>query len=189
LPWKFDFSDKKVPITWIGAAYRHQPRDVDGESALVKISTIPKGTRSQSWMGPPDLHDYTVVADFLSTQRNGKMADMGLINQRYTLAMMASNELQIRSWTSRLELRFAKTIPFTWQADTWYRMKFQGSNENGQAVLRGKVWPRDSQEPPQWQIEAADATPNTVGSPGMFGNASDAEFYIDNVSVFSNPEK
>ncbi len=35
-------------------------------------------------------------------------------------------------------------------------------------------------------IEAADATPNTTGSPGMFGNASDAEFYIDNVEVYAN---
>ena len=30
---------------------------------MVKVTTIPKGTRSQSWMGPTDLHDYTVQAD------------------------------------------------------------------------------------------------------------------------------
>lgn len=186
LPWSFDFSDKKVPGTWIGAAYRHQPRDLDGESLLVKISTIPKGTRSQSWMGPTGLHDYTVQADFLATERNNKLPDMGLINQRYTLALNATRELQIRSWTSRLELRFAKTIPFNWQAGTWYSMKFLSENAGDQAILRGKVWPRGEAEPTDWTIEAADATPNTVGSPGMFGNASDAEFYIDNVKVYAN---
>ena len=186
LPWSFDFSDKQVPPTWIGAAYRHQPRDVDGESVLVKISTIPKGTRSQSWMGPTTLHDYTVQADFLATEKNGKAPDMGLINQRYTLALNSSQELQVRSWTSRLELRFAKTVPFAWQTGTWYTMKFQSENVDGQAVLRGKVWPRGSAEPAGWTIEAADATPNTIGSPGMFGNASDAEFYIDNVQVRAN---
>ncbi len=142
LPWEFDFTDKQVPVTWIGAAYRHQPKEVDGESVLVKVSTIPKGTRSQSWMGPTDLHDYTIQADFMASEKNGRTPDMGLINQRYTLAMNSSQELQIRSWTSRLELRFAKTIPFSWQAGKWYTMKFQSENVDGQAVLRGKVWPR-----------------------------------------------
>jgi hypothetical protein len=173
-------------MTWIGAAYRHQACEVDGELALVKVSTIPKGTRSQSWMGRTDLHDYTVQADFRASERNGKKPDMGLINQRYTLALNASQELQVRSWTSRLELRFAKTVPFAWQADVWYTMKFQSENADGRAILRGKVWPRDTAEPTAWSIEAADATPNTTGSPGMFGNASDAEFYIDNVQVDAN---
>lgn len=186
LPWSFNFTDKQVPGTWIGAAYRHKPADVESESALVKVSTIPKGTRSQSWMGPTDLHDYTIQADFLATEREGKLPDMGLINQRYTLSLQATQELQIRSWTSRLELRFAKTIPFSWKAGTWYTVKFRGENADGKAVLRGKVWPRDAAEPADWTIEAADATPNTTGSPGMFGNASDAEFYIDNVKVNAN---
>lgn len=183
LPWKFDFADGKVPMTWIGAAYRHQPKELEGEKMLVKISTIPKGTRSQSWMGHPSLHDYVVQADFQATEKNGKIPDMGLINQRYTLAMMAAQQLQIRSWTSRLELRFAKTIPFSWKAGQWYTMKFESENRDGKAVLRGKVWPRGTAEPSEWTIEAEDGTPNVTGSPGMFGNASDAEFYIDNVQV------
>jgi outer membrane protein assembly factor BamB len=186
LPWTFDFNDKKVPPTWIGASYRHQPKDFDGESVLVKISTIPKGTRSQAWMGFTDLHDYSVQADFYATEANGKLPSMGLIAQRYTLDMTNKQELQIRSWTSRVDLRFAKTIPFPWSPNQWYTMKFQASNENGAAVLRGKVWKRGEKEPEAWSIEAADATPNTTGSPGLFGNASDAEFYIDNVKVFAN---
>jgi hypothetical protein len=186
LPWKFDFADKKVPLNWIGMAYRHQPKQLDGEDLLVKVSTIPKGTRSQGWMGPTDLHDYTIQADFLATERDEKLPDMGLINQRYTLAMHGDFKLQIRSWTSRLELRFAKTVPFTWEPGKWYTMKFQSENKDGQAVLRGKVWPRGETEPEAWMIEAADATPNTVGSPGLFGNATDAEFYIDNVLVTPN---
>lgn len=186
LPWRFDFNDKQVPPTWIGAANRHQPKELDGEAVLVKVSNIPKGTRSQSWMGPTDLHDYTIQADILATERNGTLPDVGVINQRYTLALNGVQELQIRSWTSRLELRFAKTIPFTWQAGSWYTLKLQCENADGQAVLRGKVWPRGQAEPVVWSIEASDATPNTVGSPGLFGNATDAEFYIDNVEVHAN---
>jgi hypothetical protein len=69
LPWKFDFSDDKVPPVWIGADYRHKPAPLDGEKGLVKISTIPKGTRSQSWMGWTNLHDYTIQADFKGTEK------------------------------------------------------------------------------------------------------------------------
>ena len=186
LPWSFDFNDKKVPATWIGASDRHQPKEAQGESTLVKVTTIPKGTRSQSWMGFTDLHDYTVQADFYATEANGKIPSMGLIAQRYTLDMTNKRELQIRSWTSRVDLRFAKTIPFDWSPNQWYTMKFMAANEKGAAVLRGKVWKRGEKEPTEWSIEAADAVPNTTGSPGLFGNATDAEFYIDNVKVSAN---
>ena len=190
LPWSFDFNDKKVPATWIGAAYRHQPKDLDGESVLVKISTIPKGTRSQAWMGWDTLHDYTVQADLRGATKNNQMPDMGLINQRYTLDMMGAQKLQIRSWTARLELRFAKTVEgFTWKPDTWYTMKFQSETTAKGVTLRGKVWPRGEAEPAAWQIEATDEAPNLQGSPGLFGNATSAEVYIDNVSVTPNAKK
>jgi outer membrane protein assembly factor BamB len=163
------------------------PRKIAGNAVMCKISTIPKGTRSQGWMGPTGLHDYTIVADLKGTIRNAKVPSMGLINQRYTLDLMGpSQELQIRSWVSRLDLRFAKTIPFAWKPETWYTMKFQSENKDGKAMLRGKVWPRGEQEPATWTIEAADETPNVIGSPGLFGNASDTEIFIDNVKVTSN---
>ena len=186
LPWKFDFSNDKVPATWIGADYRHKPAPLDGEKGLVKISTIPKGTRSQSWMGRTNLHDYTMQADFKATEKNGRLPDLGLINQRYTMDLQGSQRLQIRSWVARLELRFAKTIDMQWSADTWYTMKFQSETKDGNVILRGKVWRREEAEPAEWQIEAADATPNLSGSPGLFGNATDAEFFVDNVQVMSN---
>jgi hypothetical protein len=186
LPWKFDFSNDKVPATWIGADYRHKPAPLDGEKGLVKISTIPKGTRSQSWMGWTNLHDYTIQADFKATEKNGRLPDLGLINQRYTMDLQGSQRLQIRSWVARLELRFAKTIDMQWSADTWYTMKFQSETKDGKVILRGKVWRREEAEPTEWQIEAADATPNLSGSPGLFGNATDAEFFVDNVQVMSN---
>lgn len=191
LPWKFDFSDKTVPITWIGAAYRHQPKELDGEPMLVKIATIPKGTRSQSWMGWTTLHDYTIQADVMSTANpdNQRRADMGLINQRYTLDLMDKGQLEIRSWTPRLKLRFADSVPFEWEADQWYTLKFQSENHDGKVTLRGKAWKRGEEEPQAWLIEATDAVPNTIGSPGLFGQSSMAEFYIDNVEVYPNEKK
>jgi outer membrane protein assembly factor BamB len=77
LPWRFDFEDIPLaadpktgavkgepPLPWIGMRYRHVVRDVDGSKCLVKVTTIPKGTRSQGWIGPIGLHDYSVQADF-----------------------------------------------------------------------------------------------------------------------------
>ncbi|MFN9719592.1 MAG: PQQ-binding-like beta-propeller repeat protein [Planctomycetota bacterium] len=186
LPWSFDFSDEKVPSVWIGADYRHKPAPLDGQKGLVKISTIPKGTRSQAWMGWTDLHDYTIEADFKATEKDGKIPDMGLINQRYTLDLQGAQRLQIRSWTARLELRFAKTMDFQWSPGTWYTIKFRSETKDGKVTLRGKVWQKESEEPKEWTIEATDETPSLKGSPGLFGNATDAEFYIDNVKVSAN---
>ena len=53
-------------------------------------------------------------------------------------------------------------------------------------MLRGKVWKKGENEPEAWTIEGEDLTPNRQGSPGLFGNSTDAEFYVDNVSVSPN---
>jgi len=191
-PWKFDFEEKKVPLHWVGAAYRHQSIELpSGGNGLVKISTIPKGVRSQAFMGRPQVSDYTVQADVYALDTKNKvpttkLPDMGVVAQRYTLALEGAQRLQIRSWLALGEDRFAKTIPFDWQANTWYTLKFKSENKDGKAVLRGKVWKKDESEPEAWTIEAEDLLPNTIGSPGLFGNSTDAEFYIDNVMVSGN---
>jgi outer membrane protein assembly factor BamB len=290
LPWKYDFTNQKVPVTWVGARYRHIALDFDlleslrkqderasqlyiyfmtafsnsgqdkasfndrtprrtwidflryleldendavqtlagakkelepaldivkesgaiadyqwsskdgdvaldvvkgkpeneGNGVMVKITTIPKGARSQGWMGPSHLHDYTIQADVRGTLRDGKQPDIGLIAQRYTLDLMGvKQQLQVRSWISELG-RFSKTVPFKWNYDTWYTMKFRASVEEGKAVLKGKVWPRDEDEPDDWSIEAVDDVPNVIGSPGLFGNAQDAEIFLDNIEVKDN---
>ena len=77
LPWRFDFEaipfaphpktglpQGEPPLPWIGMRYRHVVREVDGSKCLVKVTTIPKGTRSQGWIGPIGLHDYSIQADF-----------------------------------------------------------------------------------------------------------------------------
>jgi hypothetical protein len=199
LPWKWDFNDTPLakgptgmvegepPVTWIGMRYRHKIREQDGEKVMVKVNTIPKGTRSQGWLGPIDLQDYTVQADLRGSRNANKIPDMGVIAQRYTLDLMgASQQLQIRSWVPQIATRFSKTVPFQWDESKWYTMKFRASVKDGKAQLSGKVWPRDEKEPEGWTIEAEDTVPNTQGSPGLFGNANEAEFYIDNVIVTPN---
>jgi outer membrane protein assembly factor BamB len=226
LPWKFDFEEitfapdprsgmlrGEPPLPWIGMRYRHVVRDVDGSKCLVKVTTIPKGTRSQGWIGPIGLHDYAVQADVQAQEREAaaapatastdsdadafaktlgaaanlekaRMPDIGLVAQRYTLDLMgASQQLQLRSWPPQVATHFSKTIPFAWEAGRWYTMRFEATRDGTTAVLRGKVWPKGESEPAAWTIEARHESGNLQGSPGFFGNSKDSEIYIDNVSV------
>jgi len=83
LPWTFDFEEIALepnpkggpprgepPLPWIGMRYRHAVRTVDGSKCLVKVTTIPKGTRSQGWIGPIGLRSYSITAD-LRAQETG----------------------------------------------------------------------------------------------------------------------
>ncbi|MFI4874897.1 MAG: PQQ-binding-like beta-propeller repeat protein, partial [Blastopirellula sp. JB062] len=195
LPWSFDFEEIALdpetgagqpPITWVGARYRHVIRDLDGNKVMVKVSTIPKGTRSQSWMSSPDLHDYTIEADVKAKKMaDGQLPDMGLIAQGYQFVLNGNDKtMQVRSWVT--QMRMAKTLPFTMEAGIWYRMKMQVSNEGDLAVVRGKVWKKEEAEPAEWNIVAEDTVPNRDGSPGFFGKSTNAEVYFDNVLVKSN---
>lgn len=187
LPWKFDFDAlKDAPITWVGARYRHQIRNVEGSNVMVKITTIPKGTRSRASLGHPDLHDYTVQAEMKPLTMNSKLPDIGLIAQGYTFEMSGANKrLMINSWISHDKRHFV-TLPFEMQADTWYVLKLKASNVDDKAIVQGKVWIKGQPEPEKWTLELTDPLPNKIGAPGLFGNATNAEIFIDNVTVTPN---
>jgi hypothetical protein len=187
LPWKFDFEGlKDPPLTWVGARYRHVMREVDGSNVMVKITTIPLGTKSRLSMGPSDLSDYTIQTDFKAQSVGGRLPDVGVIGQGYTLEVSGDNHwLKLFSWGSH-DKRSFKELDFNLEPDIWYTLKLRASVADGKAVLQGKVWKRDGKEPADWTIELTDPVPNTRGAPGLFGNATNAELYIDNVSVTPN---
>jgi outer membrane protein assembly factor BamB len=187
LPWKFDFESlTDAPLTWVGARYRHQIRKVDGSNMMVKITTIPKGTRSRCWFGQSDMSDYTIQADVKGSVVDNKMPDIGVIAQGYTFDMQGlGQKLNLTSWVSH-DHRHYKRVDFKWEPNKWYTIKFQAANKDGKAILKGKVWPRDEKEPAEWSVEMEDSRPNTHGSPGLFGNATNAEVFIDNVIVTPN---
>ncbi|MCO8122848.1 PQQ-binding-like beta-propeller repeat protein [Stieleria sp. TO1_6] len=199
LPWKFTFDKlSDPPLSWVGARYRHVIRDIDGSPVLTKITTIPKGARSRLWMGPSDLKEYTITADVRGKRTLDQLPDIGLTAHGYVLDLMGqsqdfpnSQQLQIRTWSA--QLRMAKTVEFPWQEDKWYRMKFRVDLESEPpatvAVLRGKVWPRDEEEPKEWTITARDEAPNLNSSPGLYGNAKVAELYLDNIEVVPNSDE
>jgi outer membrane protein assembly factor BamB len=174
-----------VPGVGIRLSVEKGGRGYEGNVVMTKITTIPKGTRSRCWFGPSDLSNYTIQADVRGDIKDGKLPDIGLIAQGYTFDMQGESQtLQIRSWDA--QLRMARTMPFSWQPRRWYTMKFRASVVNDQAILLGKVWPRGEAEPAEWMLEASDQRPVRSGSPGLFGNAKDAEIFLDNVSVTAN---
>lgn len=197
LPWKFDFnSGSKVPLTWVGGRVRWVPRAVEGEGIAVKRSVLPTprdpnnklGTRSRMWMGPIDMSNYTMQADF-ALQKDAatqKMPDFGLINSRYTMTARSSNkELRIYSWSPH-DYRTYASVPFDPEPGKWYTMKMRVEALGSTADVRGKLWERGQPEPSDWTVEMVDESPNLMGSPGLYGNAQEAEIYIDNVSVVAN---
>ena len=176
-----------TPGGGVQLAVTRGPRKVDGNGVMVKIKTIPKGARSQGWMGFIEGSNYTIQSDVQGATKDNKLPDIGLSAQRYTLTMLgASQQLQIRTWPT--QLRMAKTVPFKWDPNKWYTMKLEARVQRTaggatKAVLKGKVWVRGEKEPEKWQVEAVDESPNVKGSPGLFGNAIDAEIFYDNLTV------
>jgi outer membrane protein assembly factor BamB len=103
LPWTFDFEEIALepnpkggpprgepPLPWVGMRYRHVVREVDGSKCLVKVTTIPKGTRSQGWIGPIGLHDYCVKADFRAQETGVEKPGSPASNTQTSAAVPAS---------------------------------------------------------------------------------------------------
>jgi len=195
LPWSFDFSDiEEVPLTWIGGRVRYVLRDENGERIMVKRNVLPTpknpdnklGTRSYLYMGQIDLANYTIQSDILLTEESGKLPDVGLINSRYTLVLRGmSHKVRLDSWPSH-DVRTFQMADFDAQPGVWYTMKLTVIPQGSRAVCRGKIWKRGESEPSDWTVEMVDHSPNLHGSPGLFGNANDAEIYHDNIEVTPN---
>ena len=197
LPWSFDFNTgEKVPLTWVGGRVRYVIRDVDGEKIAVKRDVLPTprdpnnklGTRSRLWMGPTDMANYTVQSDFALTrsEESGKMPDFGVINSRYTMTARSSNKkLRIYSWSPHDYRSFAE-VDFDPEPGKWYTMKLKVEPAGDKAIVKGKLWEKGQEEPESWTVEMSDESPNLSGSPGLYGNAQEAEIYLDNISVTAN---
>ena len=65
-------------------------------------------------------------------------------------------------------------------------MKLRVEPGDGEAKVRGKIWPRGEAEPDDWTVEMVDKSPNLHGSPGLFGKTEAAEFFVDNMKVSPN---
>jgi outer membrane protein assembly factor BamB len=178
------------PLPWIGARFKFEVRDKDGNKALTKTIDNRFFQRATVFMGDPEMKNYTIQADVMSEGNRRKMSDVGIINQRYMIVLKGNEQkLEVNSNLERLRVPSKDDPPnFTWVPNVWYRLKARvDTAQDGSGVIRVKAWKRDDPEPEQWTLEVPHQTAHQNGCPGLFGfSPQDMRVYIDNISVTAN---
>jgi outer membrane protein assembly factor BamB len=190
LPWRENFEDLSIgtnPDTWIGTSTKNSPANRfivtkdQGNKVLVKPVSEKGIQRGVVFIGSADMKNYIIQADVKDQKYKRKRGDAGLISHGYELDLMGKRQkLQLRSWIS--ELRIEQTIPFEWDPEVWYSLKLQVDQFENKAVIKGKVWRKDQNEPEDWTITTEDPHPIRFGSPGLYG-VSYTEVSFDNIVV------
>jgi outer membrane protein assembly factor BamB len=189
LPWSetFDaYADGAVPPGWINAvAGKFSVVTLDGQKVLTKAADNTIFKRVRMFVGPTDWSNYTFEADVRGTTRRRQMTDLGITAQRYSLVLYGNRQqLKLEPWEPETER--SATVPFTWKADAWYRLKLRVENTaDGNVRARGKAWEVGQPEPAAWMIDKTDPMGNRQGAPGFF---VDAEFgaFLDNLKLAAN---
>ncbi len=198
LPYKADFSkipEGRTPGGWVNTQGKFAiVKLADGSFALKKLALNPSPlvARANAYMGMPDTRDYTIQADVMGTQVGGDLADAGIVANRYTLMFFGNNKLlRLVSWDALP--RIEKNIPMEFKPNVWFRMKLTVEVKGDKALVRGKVWEADKEEPKEWTIEVEDPIGNKEGAPALYANATGieppkpgTEIFFKNVSVTPN---
>jgi outer membrane protein assembly factor BamB len=171
------------PLPWIGARFRWEVREVDGTKALAKTLDNPLFQRAMTFIGHPEMRRYTVEADVMSDGNRRTMSTVGLINQRYLVALVGNaQELEVSSNHERLKV----ATRFAWAPKVWYHLKTRvDAAPDGSGVVRAKAWKRGDPEPAAWTLEVPHRRAHETGSPGVFGFSPQSQFrvYVDNIVV------
>lgn len=173
------------PLPWIGARFKFEIRELDGNKVLAKTIDNKFFQRASVFLGSSTAKNYTVEADVMSDGNRRKMSEVGLINQRYAIVLKGNDQkLEVSSNFERLR----EAVEFRWQPKVWYHLKTRvDTAADGSGVVRGKAWKKGDSEPEAWTIEVKHRTAHQEGSPGLFGfSPQDERVYIDNVKVTAN---
>jgi len=173
------------PLPWIGARFKFDVREKDGNKCLVKTIDNRFFQRATVFMGDPGLKNYSIEADVMSEGNKRKMSDVGLINQRYKI-VLKGNEKKLEVSSNDELFRFSKE--FNWSPNVWYHLKARVDvTADGAGVVRAKAWPKSEAEPGAWTFEVPHQHAHQTGCPGLFGfSPQDMRVYIDNLMVISN---
>ena len=175
------------PLAWSGARFRFEIRKAPGDGSLALCKTIDNKIfqRAQVFIGHPDMKNYTIEADVLTEGNKRKMSDIGLINQRYLIALRGNaREIEI---SSNLE-RIKEVQPFALTPNEWYHLKVRvDMKPDGSGTVRAKAWKKADAEPEAWTIELAHKFAHTNGSPGIYSlSPQEQRAWIDNIEVKAN---
>jgi outer membrane protein assembly factor BamB len=201
LPMKYDFESAPLkvqhkteadvkfsypPLAWIGARFKWEIRNRDGNKVMSKTLDRVLFQRSSTFIGSSALQNYTMEADVLSDGDRRLQSSIGLINQRYIILLDGNwQRLEVNSNHDRFKVH----VPFKWKPKKWYRLKTRVDiNEDGSGTIRAKAWLRGTKEPEKWLLEANHDSPHKNGSPGFFAFSPQGRYrvYLDNVSVTPN---
>jgi hypothetical protein len=173
------------PLPWIGARFKFEVRERDGNKVLAKTIDNKFFQRATVFLGAPDAKNYTIEADVMSDGNRRKMSEVGVINQRYAIVLKGNEQkLEVSSNFERLR----EAVDFKWLPNVWYHLKSRVDLEaDGNGVVRAKAWKKDEPEPDAWTMEVKHKTAHQQGSPGLFGfSPQDMRVYIDNIKVAAN---
>ena len=174
------------PSPWLGARMRWQVLSTDNPENQILGNTLDRVLfqRSMNFVGHPDMSGYTVEADVMSDGNRRVMSNVGVINQRYLIALIGNWQiLEVVSNHDRVKV----SVPYRWRPSIWYRLKTRVDvRSDGSGVVRAKVWERDSEEPAAWTIEVPHRQAHTHGAPGIyaFSPQSQKKVFIDNLSIW-----
>jgi outer membrane protein assembly factor BamB len=199
-PYEKDFEDAELgetdandnvkyahpPLPWLGARLKWQvrqdPTDADNQ-VLAKTLDRVLFQRSMIFMGHPDESGYTIQADVMSDGNRRGGSVVGVICQRYIVALDANKGvIEVSSNPNRVQI----TEDFSFKTKTWYTIKAKVvAHADGGGTVYGKAWLRGEAEPADWSIAANVPNVHTQGSPGIYGFSPQSRHrvYVDNVKV------
>jgi len=201
LPFKQDFESFKIavdhplehgvqfaypPLPWIGARFKWEIRERQGNQVLAKTLDRLLFQRAMTFIGREDMHNYTISVDLLTDGNRRIMSTAGLINQRYCV-ILDGNRQVIEVNSNHSILKVSKS--FSWKPNKWYTLKVRVDMvDDGAAIIRAKAWLKTEREPSAWTIEVPHKNGNMQGAPGFFGFSPQSQFrvYLDNLEVTEN---
>ena len=173
------------PLPWIGARFKFEIREFEGNKVLAKTLDNPFFQRATVFIGDAASRNYTVEADVMSEGNKRIMSEVGLVNQRYYIVLKGA--AKILEVNSNQEL-FRQSVPFEMAPNAWYHLKTRVdiTGADGSGVIRAKAWKKGDPEPAAWTIEVPHKHAHDSGSPGLFAFAPQKRVYLDNISVTAN---
>lgn len=174
------------PPTWLGAGPKWHVMQKESGKVIANRLENPLWQRTMNFIGKPDMKSYTMEADVMTDGTRRVLSTVGLVNQRYLIAL-SGNQRLLEVSSNHERVKDSVSFPFT--ANTWYHMKTRvDSHSDGSGVVRAKVWVKGTDEPDAWTIESKQKRAHARGAPGVFAFSPQSlkRVFIDNISISSN---
>jgi outer membrane protein assembly factor BamB len=187
LSMKNEFDESEAvnfpPLPWLGARLKWYVLEKDGSKVLANRLDNVLFQRTTNFFGASDMTGYILEGDVMTDGNRRIMSTVGFVNQRYLITLAGNNQiLEVSSNHDRLK----QSVKFPIKPNTWYRLKTHvKAHADGTGTVFAKAWPRDSQEPAEWTIEAPVKHVHPAGSPAVFAFSpqSQKRVFIDNIKV------